>query len=75
MLVLDKLGEEGLSTQLNLKFRQIILKRYAEKKPVVIITSLSPKQLMLYYHVDIIQKLQIRCKLVFFEQEKHGSVA
>ena len=75
VLVLDKLGEEGLSTQLNLKFRQIILKRYAEKKPVILITSLSPKNLMLYYHSDIIQKLQMRCKMVLFKQENYNSVA
>ena len=75
VLVLDKLGEEGLSTQLNFKFRQIVLKRYEEKKPVIILTSLSPKQLMFYYHADIVQKLQARCKLVFFEAGKHDSVA
>ncbi|MEE1307935.1 MAG: ATP-binding protein [Anaerovibrio sp.] len=75
VLVLDKLGEEGLSTQLNFKFRQIVLKRYEEKKPVIILTSLSPKQLMFYYHADIVQKLQTRCKLVFFEAGKHDSVA
>ena len=75
VLVLDRLGEEGLSTRLNFKFRQIVLKRHSEKKPVVLLTELSPKQLMFYYHGDIVQKLQARCKLVFFEPGKQASAA
>lgn len=75
VLVLDRLGEEGLSARLNFKFRQIVLKRHSEKKPVVLLTALSPKQLMFYYHGDTVQKLQARCKLVFFEPGKQASAA
>lgn len=75
VLVLDNLGEEGGSASLVLKFRQIVLKRYAEKKPVVLMTSLSPKQLMFYYHEDIVKKLQSRCKLVFFDAGTRGTAA
>ena len=75
VLILDKLGQEGNSVPLNFKFRQIVLKRYAERRPVVFITALSPKQFMFQYHEDIIKKLQARCRLVFFDAGKQDSAA
>lgn len=75
VLILDKLGEEGSSTPLNFKFRQIVLKRHAERKPVIFITALSPRQFAFQYHNDIVKKLQARCKLVFFDAGKQDSAA
>ncbi len=65
LLVLDDLGAEGRRGDfVRAKIEQIIFRRHAEMKPIIITTNLSKRQLLQSYSSRIMDRLAERCPIL-----------